>query len=61
MHIGNTRHSSLYPKQEEKNEGYLKCHLHSLTHTKKKPNEKLVRMHFLKDSKMIILGYDKQS
>lgn len=36
-------------------------HLESLQHKKKKPNEKLVRMEFLKDSKMIVLGYDKQA
>lgn len=27
----------------------------------KKPQEKLVQMHFLKDSNYVILGYDKQT
>lgn len=33
----------------------------SLAHKRKKPNEKLVQMKFLKDNKTIILGYDKTS
>lgn len=39
----------------------INLHIETLQHKKKKPNEKLVKMQFLKDSKMIVLGYDKQA
>ena len=58
MHIYNSKYSRLFEKQSK---NYLDQLLVSLQHKKKKPNEKLVQMHFLKDSKMIVLGYDKQS
>jgi hypothetical protein len=35
--------------------------LGSFKHTAKKPNEKLVQMHFLKDNNFVVLGYDKQT
>lgn len=33
----------------------------SFKHTVKKSNEKLVHMHFLKDSNFVVIGYDKQT
>jgi hypothetical protein len=35
--------------------------LGNFKHTAKKPNEKLVQMHFLKDNNFVVLGYDKQT
>lgn len=35
--------------------------LGSFKHMSKKPQEKLVHMHFLKDSNFVVLGYDKQT
>jgi hypothetical protein len=33
----------------------------TLSHKRKKVNEKLVSMKFLKDNKTVVLGYDKTS
>ena len=35
--------------------------LATFKHMSKKPQEKLVHMHFLKDSNFVVLGYDKQA
>lgn len=58
LHISNAKYSRLYPTRSKT---LIDQQLVTLQHKKKKPNEKLVQMEFLKDSKMIVLGYDKQS
>ena len=64
LHIMNSRFGQLYPlttKPKKSADDIINAHIETLQHKKKKPNEKLVRMEFLRDSKMIVLGYDKQS
>ena len=63
LHIMNSRFGQLYPLSRPKHpiENIIESPIEVLQHKKKKPNEKLVRMEFLRDSKMVVLGYDKQS
>ncbi len=60
MHILHSRFHKLYPKKVE-NRYILDKAIATLSHKRKKANEKLIQMKFLKDNKTIILGYDKTS
>jgi len=60
LYITHSRYHSLFPKRSDSRH-ILDCSVASVSHKRKKINEKLVAMEFLKDSKNIILGYDKTS
>jgi len=60
MYITNSRFHSLYA-QKKPSRNILDLQIASVSHKRKKANEKLVSMVFLKDNKNIILGYDKTS
>lgn len=60
MYFTHSRFHSLFPKNQ-KNRHVLDHSLACVYHKRKKVNEKLVAMQFLKDNKNIILGYDKTS
>ena len=60
LHIDHSRFGKLYGLGSGGG-AIINQHLETLHNKKKKPNEKLVRMEFLRDSKMVVLGYDKQS
>ncbi len=60
MHILHSRFHKLFPKKIE-NRYILDKSIATLSHKRKKANEKLIQMKFLKDNKTIILGYDKTS
>ena len=56
--ISHSRFHSFFPKTGN---NILTHSLASVAHKRKKVNEKLVSMRFLKDNKTIVLGYDKTS
>ena len=56
--ISHSRYDSFFPRS---NPHILNHSLASVSHKRKKVNEKLVAMQFLKDNKTIVLGYDKTS
>ena len=60
MYITHSKFRNLFP-QNKPQRHILDNSLASVAHKRKKVNEKLVAMTFLKDNKNIILGYDKTS
>lgn len=60
MYIVNSRFHKLFPPNKE-SRNILDTQIAAISHKRKKVNEKLVSMKFLKDNKNIILGYDKTS
>ena len=60
MYIVNSKFHKLHPSNKESRH-MLDTSVGTLSHKRKKVNEKLVSMKFLKDNKNIVLGYDKTS
>lgn len=60
MYIVNSKFHKLFPLNRE-SRNMLDISVGTLSHKRKKVNEKLVSMKFLKDNKTIVLGYDKTS
>jgi hypothetical protein len=60
MYIVNSKFHKLYPSNKI-SRNMLDTSVGTLSHKRKKVNEKLVSMKFLKDNKNVVLGYDKTS
>ena len=61
LYITHSKFHNLFPRPFQKNRYVLDYSIATVSHKRKKVNEKLVAMQFLKDNKNIILGYDKTS
>ena len=58
IYITNSRFHGFFPRPHSH---ILDHSVATVSHKRKKVNEKLVAMEFLKDNKTIVLGYDKTS
>ena len=58
MYITHSRYNSVFPNTQP-NRYLLDYSLASISHKRKKANEKLTSMQYLHDNKTVILGYEK--